>query len=109
MSEKEIEKLLVQKVRQAGGRAYKFVSPGTTGVPDRLVVLPGGKIGFVEVKAPGKTPRPEQNYQIKCLEDLGCYVAVADNPGILDQIIREIAVYPDPDLQAYDPVTGGRL
>ncbi len=90
MSERELEKRLVQKVREAGGYAYKFVSPGTSGVPDRLVVLPEGKMGFVEVKAPGKKPRAEQEYQIRRLENLGCHVAVLDDPGKVGEVIRGI-------------------
>lgn len=93
MSEKEIEKLFVSEVRKAGGYAYKFVSPGTNGVPDRLVALPGGKIGFVELKAPGKKPRAEQRYQHSRLEALGCYVAVIDNPEQINRTIREIQDY----------------
>lgn len=93
MSEKEIEKLLREKVRARGGCAYKFVSPGRNGVPDRLVVLPGGKMGFVELKAPGKKSRAEQSYQQRKLEELGCYVAVVDNPGMIDTVIREIEAY----------------
>lgn len=53
MREKEIEQKLVAEAKAAGGIAAKFVSPGLDGMPDRLVLLPGGKIGFVEVKAPG--------------------------------------------------------
>lgn len=90
MSERELEKRFVQKVREAGGYAYKFVSPGTSGVPDRLVVLPEGKTGFVEVKAPGKKPRAEQEYQIRRLKALGCYVAVLDDPEKIGQVIQEI-------------------
>lgn len=90
MSEKELEKMFRDAVRKAGGCAYKFVSPGMSGVPDRLVVLPGNAIGFVELKAPGKKSRPEQCYQQRRLEDLGCYVAVLDDPGMIEQIIREI-------------------
>lgn len=90
MSEKEIEKKFVQAVRQAGGCAYKFVSPGTSGVPDRLVVLPDNCIGFVELKAPGKKSRPEQCYQQRRLENLGCYVAVVDNVDVIGEVIREI-------------------
>ena len=52
MRESDIERRLVQGVKKLGGRAYKFVSPGNVGVPDRLVVLPGGIVLFVEVKAP---------------------------------------------------------
>lgn len=108
MVEKEIEKLFCRKVRQAGGKAYKFISPGNSGVPDRLVILPGGKIGFVELKAPGEKPRPDQTYQIQQLENMGCYAAVADQPDQLDQIIREIAEYPDPDFRQAVPEAGGR-
>lgn len=94
MNEKELERKFVKAVKAAGGRAYKFVSPGTSGVPDRLVVLPDGCIGFVELKAPGKKPRPEQCYQQKILENLGCYVCVLDNPDLIDTVIREIRQYP---------------
>lgn len=60
MREKTIEAKLVQAVRTKGGLALKFTSPGFDGVPDRLVLLPGGKIAFIELKAPGKTLRPLQ-------------------------------------------------
>lgn len=57
MRESDIERRLVQGVKKLGGRAYKFVSPGNVGVPDRLVVLPGGVVLFVEVKAPDEIGR----------------------------------------------------
>ena len=60
MREKTIEQKLIKAVKNAGGIAPKLVSPGFDGMPDRLVLLPGGKIGFVEVKVPGKEPRPLQ-------------------------------------------------
>ena len=60
MREKTIEQNLVKAVKNSGGIAPKLVSPGFDGMPDRLVLLPGGKIGFVEVKVPGKEPRPLQ-------------------------------------------------
>ena len=60
MREKTIEQHLVKAVKNSGGIAPKLVSPGFDGIPDRLVLLPGGKIGFVEVKVPGKEPRPLQ-------------------------------------------------
>lgn len=91
MSEKELEKKFVRSVREAGGRAYKFVSPGTSGVPDRLVVMPGNHIGFVELKAPGKKSRPEQCYQQRVLEGLGCYVCVLDDPELIGVVIQEIS------------------
>lgn len=95
MSEKELEKMFRTAVREAGGCAYKFVSPGMSGVPDRLVVLPGNAIGFVELKAPGKKSRPEQCYQQRRLRGLGCYVTVLDAPEMIGQIIREIIAWRD--------------
>lgn len=56
MREKVIERKLVQAVKSAGGVAPKFVSPGFDGMPDRIVLLPGGHLGFVEVKATGEKP-----------------------------------------------------
>lgn len=90
MSEKELEKMFKDEVKKAGGCAYKFVSPGASGVPDRLVVLPDNCIGFVELKAPGKEPRPEQRYQQRRLAALGCYVTVLDDPDSIQQVIHEI-------------------
>ena len=90
MREKLIEQHLVQAVKNSGGIAPKLVSPGFDGMPDRLVLLPGGKIGFVEVKAPGKEPRPLQVARHGLLRRLGFKVYVLDAPeqigGILDEI-----------------------
>ena len=71
MTEKELELMLVKEVKRRGGRAYKFISPGINGMPDRLVLLPKGYIGFVEVKAPGKKMRPNQIKRKGELESLG--------------------------------------
>ena len=90
MREKEIEQKLVAEAKADGEIAAKFVSPGLDGMPDRLVLLPGGKIGFVEVKAPGKVPRPLQVARHRLLKRLGFQVFVLDDPaqigGILDAI-----------------------
>ena len=68
MTEKSIEQYLVRKVRETGGKAYKFVSPGNAGVPDRLVIFPSGKVIFVELKAPGKVPTNLQKAKHRELE-----------------------------------------
>ena len=60
MLEKMIEKKLLLAVRGNGGMCLKFVSPGMDGMPDRLVLMPGGRLAFVELKVPGKKPRPLQ-------------------------------------------------
>ena len=74
--EKAIEQKLVQAVKAAGGIAPKFVSPGCSGMPDRIVLLPGGKIAFVEVKAKGCRPRPLQIHRHEVLRRLGFMVFV---------------------------------
>lgn len=87
MRESAIESYLRDQVRQVGGRAYKFVSPGNDGVPDRLVCFPGGRIVFVELKAPGKKPRPLQLVQIDRLQRLGFGVLVIDSKAKVDGFI----------------------
>lgn len=90
MLEKAIEQKLVKTVKHMGGIALKFISPGFDGMPDRLVLLPKGKIAFVEVKAPNKKPRPLQAARHGMLRRLGFKVYVLDHAeqigGILDDI-----------------------
>lgn len=76
MREKDIEKILVDGVKGIGGRAYKWVSPGNNGVPDRIVFLPGGRIIFVELKTDTGTLSSLQRVQIKRLRELGQTVEV---------------------------------
>lgn len=90
MREKVIEQKLVKAVRAAGGIAPKLVSPGSDGMPDRMVLMPGGRIGFVEVKAPGEKPRPLQYSRHRLLRRLGFDVYVLDNAEQIETILREI-------------------
>ena len=90
MREQEIELQLVRAVKKMGGRAVKFMSPGFDGMPDRLVLLPGGKCGFVEVKAPGKRPRALQVVRHEMLKELGFKVYVLDAIGQIEEIINDI-------------------
>ncbi len=90
MRESTVESKLVKAVKLLGGLALKFVSPGFDGVPDRLVLLPGGKIAFIELKVEGKKMRPLQVRRKRQLEALGFLVYCIDKPdqigGILDEI-----------------------
>ena len=90
MREKIIEQKFRTAVKAVGGVAVKFVSPGMDGVPDRLALLPGGRMAFVEVKAPGKKPRPLQEARHRLLRRLGFQVYVLDDEkqigGIMDEI-----------------------
>jgi len=90
MRERKIEQQLVRTVKATGGICPKFVSPGYGGMPDRIVLLPGGRIAFIEVKRRGKKPRPLQESRHGLLQRLGFRVYVLDDVerigGILDEI-----------------------
>lgn len=74
--ERNIERKLVNGVKVLGGIAYKWVSPGNTGVPDRIVIFPDGKIEFVELKTETNKPTPLQLAQMKRLKQKHCVVYV---------------------------------
>ena len=90
MLEREVEQRLLREVKRMGGIALKFVSPGTSGVPDRLVLMPKGKMAFIETKAPGKVMRPLQIRRKKQLESLGfkvyCIDSIDEIKGVIDEI-----------------------
>lgn len=89
MREKTVEQALMKEIRKRGGICEKWTS-GTSGWPDRIVLFPGEKIAFIEVKAPGKRPRPLQRHRHRQLEEMGFKVYVLDDlnkiGGILDGI-----------------------
>lgn len=72
--ERDVEKMLVQGVKKLGGIAYKWVSPGNNGVPDRIVILPGGRVIFVELKTVKGRLSEVQKVQIRRLTERGCEV-----------------------------------
>ncbi len=90
MNEKSIETALRKAVRNRSGLALKFVSPGMAGVPDRLILMPGKHLAFVEVKAPGKHMRPLQVKRKRQLESLGFPVYCLDDPDQIGGMLNEI-------------------
>lgn len=90
MRETVVEQALTRAVHAAGGLCWKFTSPGTAGVPDRLVILPEGKIGFIEVKAPGQQPRPIQQHRIHQLHALGATALIIDHPNQIQEALDAI-------------------
>lgn len=90
MREKTIEQKFRAAVKAVGGLALKFTSPSFDGVPDRLALLPGGKMAFVEVKAPGEKPRPLQLARHRLLRRLGFKVYVLDDESQIGGMIDEI-------------------
>nr|DAZ77556.1 MAG TPA: Nuclease [Caudoviricetes sp.] len=90
MREKQIEQKLGQAVKKKGGLCLKFVSPNFDGMPDRLILLPHGKIAFAELKAPSKKPRPLQIARHNALMKLGFRVFVIDSAEQIGEILDEI-------------------
>lgn len=88
MNEKLIERKLRENVRKLGGIALKLVSPNHRGVPDRLVLMPGGKVSFAEIKTTGKKPTPLQVKSIEMLRELGFEVEVIDSQDGLDKFLE---------------------
>ena len=89
MREREIEKQLIDEVKKRGGLCEKWIS-GAVGWPDRIVILPDGKVGFVEVKRPGEKPRAIQAHRHKQLKKLGVAVYVLDSPLQIGDILDGI-------------------
>ncbi len=90
MNEKLIERKLREGVKRMGGVALKFASPYFTGMPDRAVLLPGGKVAFAEIKTTGKKPSPRQRYVIGMLRGLGFTAGVIDSQEGLDSFLTEL-------------------
>lgn len=91
MREKTLERKLTESVKAMGGIAPKFISPGFDGMPDRLVLLPNGKCGFVEVKRPGEKTRPLQGSRHGMLRRLGFKVFVLDGLEQIGGVLHEIS------------------
>ena len=90
MRERDVERKLVSAVLARDGFAPKLSCPGMDGMPDRLILLTGGRVAFAEIKSPGLRPRPLQLRRKRQLETLGFRVYVIDHPdqigGVLDEL-----------------------
>lgn len=90
MRETFIERKLITEVKRCGGLCLKFISPGTAGVPDRILLMPGGRMAFVELKAPGQKPGKLQLRRHARLRTLGFPVYVLDNPENIPALVEKI-------------------
>lgn len=90
MRERDIERKLVSEIRKMGGEAFKWTSPGNDGVPDRIVMLPGGRLIFVELKADKGRLEPIQKVQIRRIQKLGQEVRVVRGMDGLEEFLNEI-------------------
>lgn len=90
MNEKLIERKLREGVKASGGLALKFSSPYHRGIPDRIVLMPGGRTYFVELKTTGKKPTLLQRKAIGELRELGFDARIIDNQDSLNSFLEEI-------------------
>lgn len=90
MDEKNIEQKLRITIKKMGGLCLKFVSPSLDGVPDRIILMPGGYVGFAEIKSTGQKPRPLQLRRKRQLERLDFPVFVIDRPEQIGEVLDEI-------------------
>jgi len=90
MLESFLEKKFVEAVKNIGAKIFKFTSPGMAGVPDRIVLIPGGEIIFVELKKPGEKLRPLQLKRKKDLEAMGFQVEVVDSIPRIEEVCHGI-------------------
>lgn len=88
--EKDIESYLRKQVKAAGGLALKLVCPGYTGVPDRLILLPGGRVYFAETKDTGRKPTQRQRFIHDRLRALGFEVFVPDSRTAVNEMMARI-------------------
>ena len=91
MKEKDVENYLVKSVKELGGVAYKFVSPGNAGVPDRICVMPEGLVYFVEVKKPGGCLSQKQYNQIVRMKKLAHRVEIVHDYEAVDELKHRMA------------------
>ena len=89
MRERDVEQKLRSEVEKRGGRCFKFLS-SVSGVPDRLLLLPGGLVVFVELKKEGEKPRKLQEVQMRKIRELGFRVRVVDSEQGIQELMREI-------------------
>lgn len=88
MLERELEAYLTKRVKELGGRSYKWgLANGNGGVPDRIIFLPKGRIMFVELKQPGKKPTALQIKVMQQLHGLGAAVTWTDSKEGVDEIL----------------------
>lgn len=90
MREKDIEIYLIEQCKKQNIEALKFEVRNRRGMPDRILLIPGGEAVFVEVKAPGKKPRPLQIKRMKDLKRLGFKTYVVDSYKKIDEMIEVI-------------------
>lgn len=91
MKEARVETVLREEVKARGGWAIKFL-PSVSGLPDRIVLLPGGTVIFIELKSPTGTVAPHQTVVHNRLRRLGFEVLVLNTTEAVREWAKELDV-----------------
>ena len=89
VSEKSIEKYLVDEVKKIGGICLKYSNSNMTGYPDRIVLLPNGKTIWIVIKSKGKHTTKVQDIRITQMEEIGHQVYIADSKEEIKRILKK--------------------
>ena len=92
MRESTIERGFVSRIKKAGGLCWKFTSPGTSGVPDRLVVLPGGRVSLIELKRDGGVVSEIQKTRLAELRDRGIDARVCIGKAGIEEFFEDAGI-----------------
>jgi hypothetical protein len=90
IKERDVERYFKAQLEKRGALVFKFVSPGQAGVPDRVVLLPGGRVVFAEMKAPGEKPRPLQRAVFARMARAGHPVYIIDSREAVKKFMEEV-------------------
>ena len=90
LRESDVERVFCREVKRLGGWPLKLTCAGTAGMPDRLVIFPGGRCKFVELKRLRGEPRALQQLRADQLRALGCDVACLDSPEAVARWMEEV-------------------
>ena len=102
MIESQVERHLHSRIGLIGGMCLKFTSPGTAGVPDRIIIHEGRTM-FVELKRPGEKPRPLQVTVFRQMKREGAFIYVLSSKEQVDQFVNELKTYARcPNMNNYD-------
>ena len=97
LSESQLEENLCKKIKKLGGMALKFMSPGRAGVPDRIILMPGGKIYFVEMKSSNGPVNPIQEYIFEKFEELGFKVHILNSEQTIENFLKKVCFIKNDD------------
>ena len=92
MRESSLEREFVDRIKKAGGLCWKFTSPGTSGVPDRVVILPQGRVYFVELKRDGGVASAVQKTRIKELAGLGAQARICIGKIGIEEFFEDVGI-----------------